>query len=313
MSSYLNLFKNNSLTIEEIINLYELKKSIFPSPLRNGGLNKANSINEISDKFDAFIFDSFGVLNIGGDLISHVPNVLNELKRKGKIITVLTNGASYPTSKKVKTFNKWKLPFNSKEVISSRDLLKKYLKNEKNIIWGVIGSPGSDLDELGVEGYILGKDMDNINRCEGIIYLGCEFWSEKNQKILENYIDDKHMKILVGNPDIIAPQQTSFSIEPGFWSLNFHKSKKFKPIYFGKPHSQIYELAISQINKIQNKSIELERIAMVGDSLHTDILGGLASKISTILVTNHGLFKNHDYLKEINKTNIFPDWIVPSI
>ena len=38
-------------------------------------------------------------------------------KRKGKIITVLTNGASYPTSKKVKTFNKWKLPFNSKEVI----------------------------------------------------------------------------------------------------------------------------------------------------------------------------------------------------
>ena len=128
MSSYLNLFKNNSLTIEEIINLYELKKSIFPSPLRNGGLNKANSINEISDKFDAFIFDSFGVLNIGGDLISHVPNVLNELKRKGKIITVLTNGASYPTSKKVKTFNKWKLPFNSDEVISSRDLLKKYLK-----------------------------------------------------------------------------------------------------------------------------------------------------------------------------------------
>ena len=52
---------------------------------------------------------------------------------------------------------------------------------------------------------------------------------------------------------------------------------------------------------------------MVGDSLHTDILGGLASKISTILVTNHGLFKNHDYLNEINKTNIFPDWIVPSI
>ena len=155
--------------------------------------------------------------------------------------------------------------------------------------------------------------MDNINRCEGIIYLGCEYWDEKNQKILENYIDDKPIKILVGNPDIIAPHQTSFSIEPGYWSLNFHKSEKSKPIYFGKPHSQIYELAISQINTIQNKSIDLERIAMVGDSLHTDVLGGLASKISTILVTNHGLFKNHDYLKEINKTNIFPDWIIPSI
>ena len=66
-------------------------------------------------------------------------------------------------------------------------------------------------DSINDEEGELREDMDNINRCEGIIYLGCEFWSEKNQKILENYIDDKHMKILVGNPDIIAPQQTSFS------------------------------------------------------------------------------------------------------
>ena len=41
---------------------------------------------------------------------------------------------------------------------------------------------------------------------------------------------------------------------------------------------------------------------MIGDSLHTDVLGGLASGISTVLVTNHGLFKNHDYQKEILRT-----------
>ena len=55
--------------------------------------------------------------------------------------------------------------------------------------------------------HILGKDMDNINKCEGIIYLGCEYWGEKNQKILENYIHDKPMKILVGNPDIIGREK----------------------------------------------------------------------------------------------------------
>ena len=52
---------------------------------------------------------------------------------------------------------------------------------------------------------------------------------------------------------------------------------------------------------------------MIGDSLHTDVFGGLASGISTVLVTNHGLFKNYDYQKEILRTQIYPDWIIPSI
>ena len=313
MSSYLNLFKNNSLSIDDVINLYELKKSIFPVPKRKGRMEKANSIDEISDKFDAFIFDSFGVLNIGSILINNVPSALNKLKRKEKIITVLTNGASYPTSKKLETFNNWKLPFNSSEVISSRDLLKTHLKGEKEITWGVIGSPGSDLVELGINGHILGKNMNQIKKCEGVIYLGCEFWNHENQKILEDHISNKPLKVLVGNPDIIAPQKSSFSIEPGFWSFNFHQSEISKPLYFGKPHTQIFELAIKRIMTLSNKSISLDRIAMVGDSLHTDILGGLSSNISTILVTNHGLFKDYDYYNAIDKTKIFPDWIIPSL
>ncbi|MFD1810358.1 HAD hydrolase-like protein [Gemmobacter lanyuensis] len=33
---------------------------------------------------------------------------------------------------------------------------------------------------------------------------------------------------------------------------------------------------------------------MVGDTLHTDILGGQAAGHGTILVTDHGLFKGRD-------------------
>ena len=313
MSSYYSLFNHNNLSIDDVINLYELKKSTFPLPKRKGKMEKAKSIDEISDKFDAFIFDSFGVLNVGSTLIENVPNALNKLKRKEKVITVLTNGASYPTSKKVETFCNWKLPFNSTEIISSRDLLKNHLKNEKKITWGVIGSPGSDIDELGISGYILGNNMKQIDKCEGIIYLGCEYWSNENQKILEDHVVKNSLKVLVGNPDIIAPQKSSFSIEPGFWSYNFHKFRASKPLYFGKPHNQIFDLAINKIIALSNKSISLDRIAMVGDSLHTDILGGLSSKISTILVTNHGLFKDYDYYNAIAKTSICPDWIIPSL
>ena len=59
------------------------------------------SIFDIADEFDAFILDSYGVLNVGGKIINGVFEVLKELRRKNKILIVLTNGASYPTLKKV--------------------------------------------------------------------------------------------------------------------------------------------------------------------------------------------------------------------
>ena len=313
MSTYHNYFSQNKLSINEVIDLYESKRPIFPKSLRMGKLKVANSISEISENFDAFIFDSYGVLNTGGLLIKNVKEALIELKEKGKIMIVLTNGASYPTSNKVSLFKSWCLPFENEEVISSRDLLKDYLKNQGQINWGVIGSPGSDLNELGVNGHILGESISKLNKCEGIIFLGCEYWDQNKQLNLENKLKNKSIQILVGNPDIVAPQKLSFSIEPGFWSRNFHKSKNFEIKYFGKPHLDIFEKAIQNIFKISKKKLKLDRIAMIGDSLHTDVLGGLAAGISTVLVTNHGLFKNHDYKKEILRTQICPDWIIPSI
>ena len=224
MSTYHNYFSKNKLAINEVIDLYESNRSILPKSSRMGKLKVANSIAEISENFDAFIFDSYGVLNTGSLLIKNVKKALIELKEKGKIIIVLTNGASYPTSNKVALFQSWCLPFENEEVISSRDLLKDYLKNQGQINWGVVGSPGSDLNELGVNGHILGESISELNECEGIIYLGCEYWDQNKQAKLENKLKKTSMQILVGNPDIVAPQKSSFSLEPGLWSRNFHKN-----------------------------------------------------------------------------------------
>jgi ribonucleotide monophosphatase NagD (HAD superfamily) len=49
---------------------------------------------------------------------------------------------------------------------------------------------------------------------------------------------------------------------------------------------------------------------MVGDTLHTDILGSNSIGLKSVLMTNHGLFRNENIAKMIKKTGIIPDFII---
>jgi ribonucleotide monophosphatase NagD (HAD superfamily) len=49
---------------------------------------------------------------------------------------------------------------------------------------------------------------------------------------------------------------------------------------------------------------------MVGDSLHTDVLGGRAAGMGSVLVAEHGLFAGRDVSAYIAASGIRPDAIV---
>jgi len=55
-----------------------------------------------------------------------------------------------------------------------------------------------------------------------------------------------------------------------------------------------------------------ERLAMVGDTLHTDVLGGAAAGCRSVLVTGHGLFAGMAVAPLIAQSGLVPDFIVPT-
>ena len=52
---------------------------------------------------------------------------------------------------------------------------------------------------------------------------------------------------------------------------------------------------------------------MIGDTLHTDILGGQGAGLATILVTDHGILAGRDTAPFIEASGIAPDIILPAI
>ena len=57
-------------------------------------------------------------------------------------------------------------------------------------------------------------------------------------------------------------------------------------------------------------TIPILRIGMVGDTLHTDILGANSIGIKSNLMTKYGLLRNQNIASCIEKTGIIPDYLI---
>ena len=62
--------------------------------------------------------------------------------------------------------------------------------------------------------------------------------------------------------------------------------------------------------KARLPGIATHRIAMFGDTLHTNMSGGAAAGMCTILVTDYGLFRGQDMPRYSVQSGICPDEII---
>jgi len=269
----------------------------------------SENLGAISDHFDVFLLDAFGVLNLGKTGINGAVERVQLLKNMGKTVLVLTNGARLPSENALKKFLKLGFHFDLSDIVSSRDALAAAITPlPDDGFWGVMSSQNSQIETLGVPCRRLEDDKLTYDRASGFILLSASEWNESRQLLLRECLAKAPRPILVGNPDIIAPRGSHFSLEPGHYAYELGRDLKLELQLFGKPFANIYDLAFKRL-----PNVDLSRVAMVGDSLHTDILGGVAYGVKTVLVTEHGLFSGFDCRRFIMETKIVPDFIIPII
>ena len=288
---------------------YEAIRSVLPVAHMPKKSVHAENLEEIADLFDAFLLDAFGVLNVGDTAIAGAAQRAQMLKDMGKEILVLTNGACFPAEQALKKFLSFGVPLELTDIVSSRAALAAAIPPlPDNGFWGVMSTQNSHVETLGIPWQRLENDMSIYDAASGFILLSTLEWTEDQQMLLQESLAKVARPILVGNPDIVAPRGRYLSLEPGYYGHKLGSELKIQAKFFGKPFTNIYNLAFSRL-----PNIDPSRVVMVGDTLHTDVLGGAAYGIKTALVTDHGLFSGYDYKKFIEQTQIVPDFIIPTI
>jgi len=265
-------------------------------------------LGEIAARFDVFIFDSFGVLNVGDTAIAGASARIAALRDAGKRVIVLTNAASLPLSANVGKYAAFGFDFTDGEIVSSRFVLAEGLAAfDAGMRWAVAAPDASMIGELPCRTMPL--DDAALAKADGFILLSSSGWTEARQQAIHDALRSRARPLLVGNPDLVAPRENGFTREPGSYAHALEDALGISPAFFGKPYANAFEAAVARLGD----DIARERILMLGDTLHTDILGGAAAGMKTALVTGHGVMRGMDVQACIAESGIVPDFIVPSI
>lgn len=314
VSASLRLPAPDAITLDDIIRIYEALRSQMPPASKAGDSpRRLARLGEILPHVDALILDGFGVINIGGSLIDGILEFLAEAEAQGVAVMVLTNGAGQGADASWHKYRDWGLSLDRGQVVSSRDSLEAALP--PLVADHIFATLGPEARPLGLQNEMtFAVDRDELfEKATAFAFLGAAGWTESHQQKLEQALAKGGRELLVGNPDISAPLESGFSAEPGYWAVRAAQATGIVPRWYGKPHAPSFDLALGQLAAYYGRNFDLRRVAMVGDSLHTDILGGGAAGLQSVLLTGYGLFSDGGADDMVAACGITPDWIVDGL
>lgn len=295
------------MSTETAFEAYEAVRHRLPLVAPSGtAFRRAATLADIADGFDVFLLDAFGVLNIGEAAIPGTPERIRNLKAAGKRVLVVSNAAGFPHAALMEKYTRLGYDFAPDDVITSRVTLLAGLNGRQNLHWGLMATRSTglrDLEDLNLT--YLEEDPAAYDAVEGVLLVGSAAWTEERQALLEDSLRKRPRPVLVGNPDIVAPRETGFSVEPGHFAHRLADRTGITPEFYGKPFPDIFDLAFKRLG-----DVDRSRVLMVGDSLHTDILGARNIGISSALIAQYGFFAGQDAEKAVLATGIVPDFIV---
>ena len=292
------------VTLDWAFGRYEALRARLPQARFVADPLQVADLSAVFDRFDGFVLDAFGVLNVGETAIEGAVARIARMRAAGKRVVVLTNGASYPRRQALAKYARLGFDFNADEVVASRDLAATTLEGRGGL-WAAITAPGAAFDDLPARVEPLDADPALLRHADGFLFLGSEGWTPARQGALQAALRESPRPVIVANPDIVAPREDGLTLEPGHFAHDLPGfGTSLAPQFYGKPFGGALDAAIARLGDLPR-----HRIAMVGDTLHTDVLGGRAAGVGTVLIAAHGLFRGLDPAPYITRAGISPDVI----
>jgi HAD superfamily hydrolase (TIGR01450 family) len=279
-------------------------------------MKRIDNFKAIIDKYNVIFFDAFGVLKNYQGLVPGIEKTFEYLAEQKKEYYIVTNDASRSPVQLASSYHKMGLhAVTPDRIISSGMLTKEYLYLK--VPEGVVAYLGTEdsahyIESLGLHPMPISEVNDkNIDQVKALLFLDDEGfdWKDGLNKAV-NLLRKRTIPAIVANTDHAYPVTVhDLSVAVGGLAMMVETIVGKKFIRFGKPDSQMFMFAYDLIRDY--RPISKKEIVMVGDTLHTDILGGNKFGLDTVLVLS-GNTLSKDVDTRITSSGIVPTYICDS-
>ena len=286
-------------------------------------LNYLSGVSALPDTYETYLLDMWGVMHDGSVPYPGVLDTISQLKSQNKRLIILSNSSkrlSYAKSMLSKLgFN----PADFDQIITSGEVSWRMMSGDNDLscnTWPILvdliansskkvflfGSGDNDEEYCESAGWsistiedadmILARGTFTLNGGSGDVVSkkvhGKDVYFAEHDRILQ-IAAKRGVPMLVSNPDRIRPDKglppmpgaigNAYERALGGDNAVIGESDLVKRI--GKPHSEVYELALGNIDSDSGGP----QAVMVGDALETDIIGGKLSTVATLWVVKDGI------------------------
>lgn len=274
---------------------------------------QTQNFKDIVDQYKVIFFDAFGVIKNYQGLVPGMDKTFAYLDSQKKKYYIVTNDASRSPIQLADSFHKIGLPtIKYGHIISSGMLAKEYL--DLKVHHGIVAYLGTAnsahyIETSGLHTLPVSMiDDSNIDQVNALVLLddeGFNWFHDLNKAV--NLLRRRNIPTIVANTDLAYPLSVSdVAIAIGGLATMLENILGKKFIRFGKPDSQMFMFAYDLVR--EKIPIGKKDILMVGDTLHTDILGGNKFGLDTVLVFT-GNTLAADAETRITSTGIVPTYI----
>ena len=255
----------------------------------NGAPVPRVSISELRERYDAILFDAYGVLVHSDGAMPGARDTIAALNHTRKQYAVVTNDASKLPDAAASRYQGFGLDIAPQRILSSGMLLKPYFVRHglRDAACAVLGTAGSRhfVEQAGGTIVPAAEDFDVLVVGDENGYAFVETVDAALSSLFRAVDSGRNVRLVLPNPDLIFPHgHGGFGIAAGSVALIFEAALRRRyperdDLIFdrlGKPQPDLYESAIEMLGS--------RNAVMIGDQLETDIAGAVACKIDSALI-----------------------------
>jgi HAD superfamily hydrolase (TIGR01459 family) len=240
-----------------------------------------NGLGSVIPRYDLILCDLWGVMHNGVHAIPGSNEACSAARAAGATVIMISN-APRPgpvVAKQIEGYGVLRSSYD--DVIASGDVTRDEL----------ISRPGAKVFHLGPQRDLpnyqgLNLSLVDFEHADLIVCTGP--FNDENDKP-EDYRDllmrakERELTLICANPDIVVERGNRLVWCAGAVAAIYDEIGG-ETIYAGKPHPQIYRMALTRAQQLRGKPVDTKRVLAVGDGLRTDIRGGAGQGFDTLFI-----------------------------